>query len=854
MQEHLISKFGGTSVSSLESWENILQITQSHIRNGYQPVIVCSAKSGASDQLNQLIELALRDAHHALLDKFIQDHANLAADLNLDLKIISSSFTALTDWLSGIALLKHAPAKIHAQIMSLGELILTQLGHAFLNQNQVNVHWFDARLALLAETKNQSESLAYLGATCQASKNPELARRLFATGAHAIITQGFIAKNTQDETVLLGRGGSDTSAAIFAAILSAKLCEIWTDVPGIYSANPRDLPQARLLKQLNYDEAYEIAAMGAKVLHPPCLNPVKKSQIPMIVKYTRMPEHSGTRISAETDPKAPPIKSIQLKQKLSFISITNAQSNPDLDFQSKVLHLLEAHHCLSSLIASSEEDLILLIDHPRHLFSAEQIQSLITALEPFSTVQWVESCTMLSLIGQGIRSLLPQLQSSLALIGKNILYHMILAPNDLRLGFIMESTAALNIYPQLHAQLIEHNPQHYYYSKSWQEEFNPHPKESLTWWQSERENLLKIAQTESPCYVYHLETCIKSAETLIGLSAIDQIFYAIKANPHPDILMALMDLSIGFECASIFELEHLLNLNPALNPQRLLFSPNFAEKSEYLRALQLKCHLSIDSLYPLMHWPELFKNKSILLRVDPNFSAGHHQYVRAGGNQSKLGIPKEQLAEAAILASAHQIEIIGLHAHLGSGILAPEIWHKLATTLIAESKIFPHLKIINLGGGIGVREKIGQTSFDLPAFNQGLTEIQSQYPELKFWLEPGRFIVAESGVILAKVTQSKIKGEVQFIGIETGMNSLLRPMLYGAHHDIINLSRIEEKPDAFFQVVGPIAEAGDILGHDCLLPKNTRESDILLIANTGAYGHSMSSSYNLRPPAQEIII
>jgi diaminopimelate decarboxylase/aspartate kinase len=120
-------------------------------------------------------------------------------------------------------------------------------------------------------------------------------------------------------------------------------------------------------------------------------------------------------------------------------------------------------------------------------------------------------------------------------------------------------------------------------------------------------------------------------------------------------------------------------------------------------------------------------------------------------------------------------------------------------------------------------------------------------------MEPGRFFVAESGVILAKVTQSKEKGKVHFIGIETGMNSLIRPALYGAYHDIVNLTRLTEEKTGFAHIVGPICESSDTLGYDRLLP-DTHENDIILIANAGAYGHCMGSSYNLRPPAEEIAI
>src|SRR5690606_14805031 len=124
-------------------------------------------------------------------------------------------------------------------------------------------------------------------------------------------------------------------------------------------------------------------------------------------------------------------------------------------------------------------------------------------------------------------------------------------------------------------------------------------------------------------------------------------------------------------------------------------------------------------------------------------------------------------------------------------------------------------------------------------------------PEL--WIEPGRYFVAAAGVLLARVTQLKTKGDVRYVGVATGMNSLIRPALYGAHHEIVNLTRLEEPATEQVNIVGPICETADVLGHDRLLPP-TREGDVLLIANAGAYGHAMSSRYNLREPAEELLL
>ena len=149
--------------------------------------------------------------------------------------------------------------------------------------------------------------------------------------------------------------------------------------------------------------------------------------------------------------------------------------------------------------------------------------------------------------------------------------------------------------------------------------------------------------------------------------------------------------------------------------------------------------------------------------------------------------------------------------------------------------------------------RFGQPSLDLSALDRSLEGARKMLGGLKIWLEPGRFIVADAGVLLARVTQLKRKDRRLFIGLATGMNSLIRPALYGAHHEIVNLTQLGEAVTELATVVGPICETGDRLGVDRLLPK-TREGDVMLIAQVGAYGRVMGSSYNLRLPADEIVI
>jgi diaminopimelate decarboxylase/aspartate kinase len=205
------------------------------------------------------------------------------------------------------------------------------------------------------------------------------------------------------------------------------------------------------------------------------------------------------------------------------------------------------------------------------------------------------------------------------------------------------------------------------------------------------------------------------------------------------------------------------------------------------------------------------------------------------------------------LVHRHGVNVIGLHAHSGSGILDADNWSEVALCLLDLAPHFPQLRAIDVGGGLGVPDVLGQPALDLNRLDSLLLVARERRPQVALWLEPGRYLVAAAGALIARVTQTKSKDEVRYIGIATGMNSLIRPALYGAWHEIVNLTRLDEPATELANVVGPICESADFLGHDRLLPP-TREGDVLLIANVGAYGRAMSSRYNLREPAVDIVL
>jgi bifunctional diaminopimelate decarboxylase / aspartate kinase len=329
--------------------------------------------------------------------------------------------------------------------------------------------------------------------------------------------------------------------------------------------------------------------------------------------------------------------------------------------------------------------------------------------------------------------------------------------------------------------------------------------------------------------------------------------YAMKANWHPEILRRMYAAGLTLECVSQGELEHAFASVPALDPERVLFTPNFAPRAEYQYGFAQGVRVTLDNLHPLKAWPEMFRGKDIFLRIDPGFGRGHHSHVRTGGVHSKFGVPLSEADELVALTNQAGARVTGLHAHTGSGVFNVDNWTETGALLSELAARFPHVTVVDLGGGIGVPEQLGHSEIDLSALDRGVAELAKRFPHIEFWMEPGRFLVAKAGVLVAVVTQLKGKADVHYVGIATGMNSLIRPALYGAHHDIRNLTRLEEAMSHRVTVVGPICESADQLGVDRWLPR-TEEGDVLLIATCGAYGYAMASNYNLRPPAAEFMI
>jgi diaminopimelate decarboxylase/aspartate kinase len=909
----VVVKFGGTSVSTRSRWENIRRIAAAHRARGRRVLIVVSALSGITDQLKAIAESRTDDARaRTARETIVARHDAMLVELDGMPRAVIARWLADLDRLVADPRRPRGDVAWQAEIFALGELMASTLGAAFLSATGLSgadvsgaggdalpTRWLDARESLRAEAlPNQNAWGRYLSASVAAAPDPALGLALAGEG-EVFITQGFIARNADGETVVLGRGGSDTSAGCFGALLKAELVEIWTDVPGMFSANPRQVADARLLSRLDYEEAQEIATTGAKVLHPRALSPLRRAGVPLVIKDTNRPDLAGTEIRAAAASAAPCVKAISSRKGVTLVSMETVGMWQQVGFLADVFGEFKRHGLSVDLIGSAETNVTVSLDPTENLVTSDVLSALAADLAKVCRVKVIAPCAAITLVGRGMRSLLQRLPAVLAEFGALDVHLISQSSNNLNLTFVVDEALVDDLVPRLHALLIRADALRVedgaIFGPSWRalagEDAMPRRD---AWWRSRRDALIAIANERSPRYVYSLDEVRMRARALTALSplplagevgrrpgegpdgarnfaslaplpqplsprkrgfdgVVDRWHYALKANPHPDILRALDEEGFAFECVSIAEVDAVRAAVPGIACERILFTPKFAPRGEYAAALDAGVRVTLDALHPLARWGELFADREIHLRVDLGVGRGHHDKVKTGGASSKFGVALDQLDEFRALARNSGARIVGLHAHLGSGIFDVAHWRSVYSELASLAESFSRIESIDIGGGLGVPSRPDESPVDLAALGEALAEVRRAYPRFALWLEPGRFLVADAGVLLARVTQTKRKGSVHYVGIDAGMNSLIRPALYEAWHEIVNLSRLDEPAADLVQIVGPICESGDVLGANRRLPP-CREGDVLLIAQAGAYGHVMASRYNLREPAAELVL
>ncbi len=854
----IVLKFGGTSVSKRERWDTIGKLAGERRGEGARVLVVVSALSGVTNLLQSVAEGTGDGA--AVFSQLETRHRDFCTnDLGLDAEaVIGERLAHLRGLLVDDPRAATRELDWQAELLGQGELMSSTLGAAYLCSRGMGMAWVDAREWLNALVlPNESPWSARLSVNCELAGDAGLRERFHARAGDLAITQGFIARHADGGTAILGRGGSDTSAAYFGALLGAEQVEIWTDVPGMFSANPREVPDARLLARLDHAEAQEIATTGAKVLHPRSIAPCREAGVTMRILDTGHPHLDGTRIDA-SGRTVPGVKAISRRNGIVLVSMETIGMWQQVGFLADIFDRFRAHGLSIDMIGSSETNVTVSLDPSENLVNTSVLAELSADLAQVCRVKVIAPCAAITLVGRGMRSLLDRLSGVWSTFGRERVHLISQSSNDLNLTFVVDEADAEGMIPALHAELMRsgampvHEPG--VFGPSWQQLVAPRPPRPQPWWAGERTRLLDIAAHHTPTYVYHLPTVRERARALAAIPAIDKRSYAIKANPHPAILRALVEEGFGLECVSLGEIEHVFASVPGLTPQQVLFTPNFAPIDEYRTALERGVTVTVDNVELLRQWPEVFRGRSLWLRVDLGYGDGHHAKVTTGGKDAKFGLSAQRFDEFVDLARSLDVRITGVHAHLGSGIDTVSHWKGMIDAMAGFARRIGSVEILDIGGGLPIPYRPDEDPFDLAAWSQGLSEMKAVHPAFKIAIEPGRYLVAESGVLLTHATQVVDKDGVRRVGLDAGMHTLIRPALYDAWHGIANLSRLGDGDERLFDVVGPICESSDIFGKERDLPRATAPGDVMVVADAGAYGYSMASTYNLRDlPHQEII-
>lgn len=334
-----------------------------------------------------------------------------------------------------------------------------------------------------------------------------------------------------------------------------------------------------------------------------------------------------------------------------------------------------------------------------------------------------------------------------------------------------------------------------------------------------------------------------------------RIHYAVKANNNIHILGLLRKLGSNVETVSIGAIN--LAFKAGFKPNQIIHTCNGMTEEEIKFLINNKILTNIDSLSQLKTWGKLSPNSKISLRINQDIGTGSHKYFVTGGKDSKFGIHYSRIDEARQISKKYKLKIVGLQQHIGTdAFLEPDLFIKSAKTLMLTAHKFKDLEFLDFGGSFGIPYRPGEKPINMMRLGKEFTSIIKDFNEsygkdITVILEPGRYLVAESGTLLAKVTDVKKNPTRTFVSIDTGMNHFIRPALYDAYHEIVNTNDGGRKTTV--SIVGNICESSDFFAKDRRLPQ-FKEGDILAILNVGAYGYSMSSNYNSRPKPAEVLV
>jgi len=341
-----------------------------------------------------------------------------------------------------------------------------------------------------------------------------------------------------------------------------------------------------------------------------------------------------------------------------------------------------------------------------------------------------------------------------------------------------------------------------------------------------------------------------------------RIYYAAKANSNLSVLKILESEGAYIDAVSSGEVS--LALKAGFPAERVMFTGTSVRNDELQFLVDSNITINVDSMSQLKRLLHITVPSLLSVRINPEVGAGHHSHVITAGKNSKFGVWEENAIEAYAVAKNAGVERFGIHMHVGSGVLDMEpvvlaLEKLLSIAKRVHEQVEVEFEFIDVGGGLGVPYKPEDNELDLNLFSDTvLTLFKRRINEYSlgtpfFCVEPGRYLVCDAAVLLTAVNTVKTTPFKKFVGVDAGFNTLIRPTMYGSYHPIIIANKLGCAEEETVDVVGPICESGDALARDRRLPKIT-EGDLLAVLNAGAYGYAMSSQYNARPRAAEVLV
>ncbi len=365
-----------------------------------------------------------------------------------------------------------------------------------------------------------------------------------------------------------------------------------------------------------------------------------------------------------------------------------------------------------------------------------------------------------------------------------------------------------------------------------------------------------VEEFGSPLYVYDASVIERQYKRLANaFSGVNlRLLYAMKANSNISIIRFLYELGANIDAVSSYEVE--IALKCGVKPEHILYTPNCVAFSEIESVVEKGILVNIDNISVLEKFGQKYGDRPCAIRINPHILAGGNAHIQTGHIDSKFGISIHQLRHVLRVVKAYGMHIEGLHMHTGSDILDAETFITGAEVLFDLATQFPDLQFLDFGSGFKVPYRQDDVSTNVEALGEKLTARFNEFCEdygrdLELCFEPGKFFVSESGTLLTTVTTLKQTPSCVFLGTDSGMHQLVRPMMYDAYHTIQNAER-SEGTDRIYTVVGCICET-DTFGADRRIVE-TQEGDVLAIHNAGAYGFAMANTYNSRPRPAEVLV